>query len=201
MLPTVLTCFERGNTHPEEHEYPKHLHREPNQRPPHENQQHARPKRQRAFPLVPAREEHKRPLRAEEERDADEEEDVAHGEQGAVEEQDQAEDEEEAAAAAEGDADFCWKRESLLVLLYIVKEPGCLLNSLLLGRTLRVGEPHCRHGGREVWVVGRKRRRARERWRCYRLVEIFWCGQDVLGMSCRTRGLFWRLCYAEALNP
>jgi hypothetical protein len=45
-------------------------------------------------------------LRTEEERDADEEEDVAHGQQGAVEEQDQAEDEEEAAAAAEGDADF-----------------------------------------------------------------------------------------------
>ena len=154
MLPTVLTCFERGNTHPEEHEYPKHLHREPNQRPPHENQQHARPERQRAFPLVPAGEEHKRPLGPEEEGDADEEEDVAHGEQGAVEEQDQAEDEEEAAAAAEGDADFCWKRESLFVLLYIVKEPGCLLNSLLLGRTLRVGEPHCRHGGREVMRGG-----------------------------------------------
>lgn len=46
-------------------------------------------------------------MRAEQERDADQEEDVAHCEQGAVEEEDQAEKEEEAAAAAEGDADFC----------------------------------------------------------------------------------------------
>ena len=105
-------------THPKKHEYPKHLHRKPDQRPPHQNQQHARPERQRAFPLVPAREEHECPLGPEEERDADEEEDVAHGEQGAVEEQDQAEDEEEAAAAAEGDADFCRKRAVSIVWLY-----------------------------------------------------------------------------------
>lgn len=36
------------------------------------------------------------------------EEDVAHGEQGAVEEEDEAEEEEEDAAGGEGDADFCW---------------------------------------------------------------------------------------------
>lgn len=144
-------------THPKQNKYPKHLHRKPDQRPPHQNQQHARPERQRAFPLVPAGEEHKRPLRAEEQRDADEEEDVAHGEQGAVEEQDQAEDEEEAAAAAEGDADF-W-RESIVSLICVLRGIG-ISSLLLLGRTLRVGEPHCRHGGRE----GMRGGCARVRW-------------------------------------
>jgi hypothetical protein len=98
---------EQEQTHPKQHEYPKQLHPEPNQRPLHQDEQHARPKRQRALPLLLAREEDKRPLRAEQQRDADQEEDVAHGQQGAVEEEDQAEQEEEAAAAAEGDADFC----------------------------------------------------------------------------------------------
>jgi hypothetical protein len=93
-------------TYPKKHKYPKQFHPKPNQRPPHKNEQHARPKRQRALPLVLPREEHKRPLRTEEEGDADEEEDVAHGQQSAVEEENQAEDEEEAAAAAEGDTDF-----------------------------------------------------------------------------------------------
>ena len=97
----------RRKTYPKQHKYPKQFHPKPNQRPPHENQQHARPESQRALPLVFPREEDERPLWAEEQRDADEEEDVAHGQQGAVEEEDQAEDEEEAAAAAEGDADLC----------------------------------------------------------------------------------------------
>ena len=105
-----------SRTYPEKHKYPKQFHSKANQRPPHENQQHTRPECQRALPLVFARKEHKRPLGSEEERDADEEEDVAHGQQSAVEEQDQAEDEEEAAAAAEGDADFCEGESGVSIL-------------------------------------------------------------------------------------
>jgi hypothetical protein len=107
-LSPMYTLLPSKTTHPKKHKYPKQLHPKPNQRPLHQDEQHARPESQRALPLLFAREEDKRPLRAEEERDADEEQDVAHGEQGAVEEEDQAEQEEEAAAAAEGDADFWW---------------------------------------------------------------------------------------------
>lgn len=105
LLPTqsLPSC----KTHPEQNEYPKQLHPKPDQRPPHKNEQHARPERQRAPPLVLAREEDESALRAQQQRDADEEQDVAHRQQRPVEEQDQAEQEEEAAAAAEGDADLC----------------------------------------------------------------------------------------------
>jgi hypothetical protein len=94
-------------THPEQHEYPKQFHPEPNQRPLHQDEQHTSPERKCALPLLFAREEDKCPLRAEQQRDSDQEEDVAHCQQGAVEEEDQAEEEEEAAAAAESDADLC----------------------------------------------------------------------------------------------
>ena len=105
--PTYTSILQAECTHSKQHEYPKQFHPKPNQRPLHQNKQYACPKRQSALPLLFAREEDKRPLRAEQERDADQEEDVAHREQCAVEEEDQAEQEEEAAAAAEGDADFC----------------------------------------------------------------------------------------------
>jgi hypothetical protein len=105
-IPPSIPAKKQNVTHPKQHKYPKQLYPKPNQRPLHQDEQHARPESQSALPLLFAREEDKRPLRAEEERDADEEQDVAHGEQGAVEEEDQAEQEEEAAAAAEGDADF-----------------------------------------------------------------------------------------------
>ena len=132
-LPSSKNSKETKQTHPKKHKHAKHLHPKPYERPPHQNQQHARPKRQRALPLVLAGEKHKCSLGPEEQGDADEEEDVAHGEQGAVEEQDQAEDEEEAAAAAEGDADFCRKREALSVLLYVVKELGVSLECIAAG--------------------------------------------------------------------
>jgi hypothetical protein len=106
-LPSSKNSKKTKQTHPKKHKHAKHLDPKPYERPPHQNQQHARPKRQRALPLVLAGEKHKCSLGPEEQGDADEEEDVAHGEQGAVEEEDQAEEEEEAAARAEGDADFC----------------------------------------------------------------------------------------------
>lgn len=52
-------------------------------------------------------------MRAEEKGDADKEEDVAHGQQGAVEEEDESEDEEEGAAAAEAHTDLYCKRHML----------------------------------------------------------------------------------------
>ena len=156
-----------ATTHPEQHENPKYLHREADQRPAHQDQQHARPERQRAAPLAAAREEGERALRAQQQRDADEEQDVAHGQQRAVEEQDQPEGEEEAAAAAEGYADF-WFCVFLSALPCLVcgGELFRLLGAYLLllgsgGRTLRVGEPHCRHAGREVWAEERMREGAR----------------------------------------
>lgn len=83
-------------TYPKQDEDPITLHRKPDQRPPHQNQQYARPKRQATAPFLFACEEEKCSLRAEEERDAYEEEDVAHGKESTVKEEDEAEDEEEA---------------------------------------------------------------------------------------------------------
>lgn len=111
-----------ASTHPEQHKYPEQLNSKSNQRPPHENQQHARPERQSAFPFVLAREEDERSLGPEEERYADQEEDVAHREQGAVEEEDQAEQEEEATTAAEGDADLCDRAYVSIVALVVWRE-------------------------------------------------------------------------------
>jgi hypothetical protein len=136
-------------THPKQHKYPKQFHPKPNQRPLHQDKQHARPESQRALPLLFAREKDKRPLRAEEECDSHEEQDVAHGEQGAVEEEDQAEQEEEAAAAAEGDADFCRCRVMSVWFGLVCLSGFCSSFSFFweMGRTLRVGEPVGRHGG------------------------------------------------------
>ena len=148
-------------THPKQHEYPKQLHPKPNQRPLHQDEQHAGPKRQRALPLLFAREEDKRPLRAEQERDADEEQDVAHCEQSAVEEEDQAEQEEEAAAAAEGHTDLCDCSCQVSIALQSPARPGTFVLLFLFwedgseGRTLRVGEPVGRHVG---WLGGMRER-------------------------------------------
>jgi hypothetical protein len=151
-------------THPKQHKYPKQLHPKPNQRPLHQDKQHARPESQRALPLLFAREKDKRPLRAEEERDADEEQDVAHGEQGAVEEEDQAEQEEEAAAAAEGDADFCRCRVMSVWFGLVCLSGVCSSFSFFweMGRTLRVGEPVGRHDG---WLGAMRERVGRFRCR------------------------------------
>lgn len=98
------------------------LDQKPDKRPTDQNQQHAGPEGEGAAPFLFSREEGKGALRAEEERDADEEQNVAHGEQGAVEEEDHAEEEEEAAAAAEGDSDFCECLEWWLVRCF---SPNC----------------------------------------------------------------------------
>lgn len=123
---------------PKQHKNPITLHSKPHKRPPHQYKQYPRPKSRASPPFLAAGEEGEGPLGAEEEGYPDEEEDVAHGEQGAVEEEDKAEDEEEetcivilvcsislrpnwgrviATAAAEGYADFC---EKLLVRLYSI---------------------------------------------------------------------------------
>lgn len=89
-----------------EDEHPITLHRKPHKRPPHQNQQNSRPKCRCSPPFLSSGEKSEGSLRAEEEGDADEEENVAHGKEGAIKKEDEAEEEEEAAACAECDADF-----------------------------------------------------------------------------------------------
>ncbi|KAK3049416.1 hypothetical protein LTR09_009335 [Extremus antarcticus] len=93
---------------PKQVENPYQLDSESYDRPAHQDQQNptTNPKRRTPPPLVSPRKKQKCPLRPEEEGDADEEEDVAHGEQGTVEEEDEAEEEEEGAAGAETYAEF-----------------------------------------------------------------------------------------------
>lgn len=64
--------------------------------------------------------------------DANQEEDVAHGEERAIEEEDEAEKEEEGAAAAEADTDLCCER-----YMSAIESEGISHRS----RTLRVGQP------------------------------------------------------------
>ena len=71
------------------------LNQEPDERPACQDEQHAAPKRRASSPLLPPCEEDERPLGAEKEGDADEEENVAHCQQSAVKKENEAEDEEE----------------------------------------------------------------------------------------------------------
>jgi hypothetical protein len=64
------------------------LHHEPNKRPSRQYEYDAEPERRTTTPFVAAGEEEKCTLRTQEERYADEEENVAHGEEGTVEEED-----------------------------------------------------------------------------------------------------------------
>lgn len=82
---------------PKQDKNPIALHHEPHQRPAQQDQKDTCPEGRATTPLLSPREEEEGALGPEEQGDADEEEDVAHGEQGAVEEEDEAEEEEEAA--------------------------------------------------------------------------------------------------------
>ena len=67
------------NLLPKQIKDPHTLHTKPGKRPPQQNQEYTCPKGSTTAPFLPPREEEEGTLWPEEERDADEEEDVAHG--------------------------------------------------------------------------------------------------------------------------
>ena len=83
------------------------LNQEADKRPPHQYQANPRRERRRALDFLSSRKEGESLLDADDQRQADEEEDVAHCEHGSVEEEEHAAEEEEATTGAEGYAYFC----------------------------------------------------------------------------------------------
>ncbi|KAK3115858.1 hypothetical protein LTR53_004358 [Teratosphaeriaceae sp. CCFEE 6253] len=86
------------------------LHREPHKRPPDQDEQDPGPEGETTAPFLPSREEGEGARRAEQQAHADEEEDVAHGQQGAIEEEDEAEEQEEEAWRVPVSTRVSWSR-------------------------------------------------------------------------------------------
>lgn len=88
----------RGKEVSKQHEYPIQLDHKPNEGPSQQYQGNTGDERDSAFELLSPSEEGERLLDPDDQRETDEEEDVAHCEHGAVEEEKDAAEEEEAAA-------------------------------------------------------------------------------------------------------
>lgn len=109
---------ERSDHATEEHPDAISLNHKSNESPSRQNQQNSCSKRQRTLPLSAIGKEGEGFRRTDESRDADKEENVAHGQKSAVEEEEDAKGQEESAGRCKGCADLCILVSIALVSLY-----------------------------------------------------------------------------------